>query len=165
MWLFVKNLLFTVVVPGTVAVYVPIRMAGGRPALLDASWGFCQALALLPLLCGAAVYLRCVWDFGRTGRGTPAPIDAPRRLVVVGLFRYVRNPMYCGVLLIVGGWAWFFGSWGILLYACVLGLGFHLFVVLYEEPHLRRRFGESYERYCRAVRRWIPGRAFEDAAS
>ena len=165
MRLLVKNLVFTVVVPGTVAVYLPIRMGGGRPALLDASWGWHRVPALLPLLFGAAVYLRCVWDFGKTGRGTPAPIDAPRRLVVVGLFRYVRNPMYCGILLLVGGWSCFFGSWGILLYACALGLAFHLFVVLYEEPHLRRQFGESYERYCRAVRRWIPGRAFEDAAS
>jgi protein-S-isoprenylcysteine O-methyltransferase Ste14 len=159
--LFLKNLLFTVLVPGTVAVYVPIRMAGGGPALASAPWGAPRILALPLLVLGAATYLRCVWDFGTKGRGTPAPIDAPRELVVAGLYRYVRNPMYVGVLSLVTGWAIFFRSWGILLYGCALALAFHLFVVFYEEPRLRRQFGESYERYRRAVGRWIPGRAHE----
>jgi len=79
--------------------------------------------------------------------------------VVAGLYRYVRNPMYVGVLSLVAGWAIFFRSRGILLYGCALALAFHLFVVFYEEPRLRRQFGESYERYRRAVGRWIPGRA------
>jgi len=163
MWLFLKNLVFTVIVPGTVAVYIPIRMAVGRSALLTGSWRWNQFLAVVPLLLGAAIYLRCVWDFGTTGRGTPAPIDAPRQLVVVGLYRYVRNPMYLGVLCVITGWAIFFRSWGILLYGSGLALAVHLFVVFVEEPHLRRRFGESYERYCRAVPRWTPGRVYKRA--
>jgi protein-S-isoprenylcysteine O-methyltransferase Ste14 len=122
-----------------------------------------QYLALLLLLLGTAVYLRCVWDFAVTGRGTPAPIDAPKVLVVRGLYRYVRNPMYVGVLLVVLGWSALFGSSALLIYAGSVGLFFHLFVVVVEEPILRRKFGESYEQYCSSVRRWLPGRSYERA--
>lgn len=160
MLLFLKNLVFTLVVPGTVAVYIPIRIATGPTGFSTVSWVWEQFLAFPPLLLGAATYLRCVWDFATAGEGTPAPIDAPRRLVVRGLYRNVRNPMYVGVLLVVGGWALFFRSLAVLWYGCALGLVFHLFVVVFEEPHLRRRFGEPYERYCRAVGRWIPGRGY-----
>lgn len=163
MRLFLKNLLFTVIVPGTVAVIVPIWMAGGCAALRATPRGPGPLLAAPLLLAGAAIYLGCVWDFATKGRGTPAPIDAPKRLVVAGLYRYVRNPMYLGVLSLIGGWALFFRSWVIFLYGCALGLAFHLFVIFYEEPHLRAVFGSSYERYCRAVRRWIPGRRYEPA--
>ena len=156
--LLVKNLIFTVVVPGTVAVYVPIGVIA-RYGSLAVAWSVEQYFALLPLLAGAAVYARCVWDFATAGQGTPAPIDAPRHLVVRGLYRYIRNPMYVGVLLGILGWAVFFRSLGLLCYACGVGLTFHLFVVLYEEPRLRGQFGESYELYCRAVGRWTPGRA------
>jgi protein-S-isoprenylcysteine O-methyltransferase Ste14 len=157
-WLFLKDLLFTVLVPGTVAVYVPVYKAGGIPALRELEWGGPQWLAIFPLAAGTGIYLRCVWDFATVGRGTPAPIDAPRRLVVAGLYRYVRNPMYVGILLLVTGWAILFGSLWIGIYAAFFVLSVHLFVVFYEEPHLRRTFGEPYERYCRGVRRWIPGR-------
>ena len=161
MLLFLKNLLFTVVVPGTVAFYVPLLIAGGPDALGSAPWGWCRAVASVPLVAGTFIYLRCVWDFATVGRGTSAPIDAPRELVVVGLYRYVRNPMYVGVLSVVTGWAVFFRSWRILLFAACLALGFHAFVVLYEEPHLTRRFGASYDRYRHAVRRWVPGRPYD----
>jgi protein-S-isoprenylcysteine O-methyltransferase Ste14 len=158
MLLFLKNLVFTVVVPGTVAVYIPLRMAARPDAPSTGAWGWSLLAAAPLLLFGAVVTLRCVWDFGTTGRGTPAPIDAPRHLVFVGLYQYVRNPMYLGVVSVIAGWAAYFRSWRIFLYGCVLGLVFHLFVVFVEEPRLRRRFGESYDRYCHAVRRWIPGR-------
>jgi len=163
MLLFLKNALFTVVVPGTVGVIVPYRiglrrMASGMP------WSPRQYVALCLLAVGGAIYFRCVWDFARTGRGTPAPIDAPKVLVVRGLYQYVRNPIYIGVLLIVLGWAVYFASFRVLVYGAVVALGFHLFVTLVEEPSLRRRFGESYERYCGAVRRWVPGRRYVAAA-
>jgi len=115
-------------------------------------------IAGLPSVLGFAVALRCVWDFGRTGRGTPAPFAPPQRLVVVGLYRYVRNPMYVGFFV---GWL---GLWvvfgraslrGIAL-AVVVVLGTVLFVRLYEEPTLRKLFGVDYEEYCRNVRRWVP---------
>jgi protein-S-isoprenylcysteine O-methyltransferase Ste14 len=153
--LFLKNLLFTVIVPGAVAVYFPLGLAGGREAL-SPKWGVAQYAALLPLACGCAVYFWCVWDFATFGRGTPAPIDAPRRLVARGLYRYVRNPMYVGVLLVIAGWALFFQSTSILGYGAAVALFFHLFVVAVEEPSLRGKFGRSYERYCREVGRWVP---------
>ncbi|HEX6625342.1 MAG TPA: isoprenylcysteine carboxylmethyltransferase family protein [Pyrinomonadaceae bacterium] len=156
MLLFLKNLLFTAIVPGTVAVYVPLSLAP-PPTELTFGWGIMQVVALLPLVAGCAVYLWCLWDFAAFGRGTPAPIDAPKRLVVRGLYRYVRNPMYVGVLLAVAGWALLFQSLRILGYGAVVALCFHLFVVAVEEPSLRGKFGDSYERYCREVRRWVPG--------
>lgn len=107
---------------------------------------------------GFAVALRCVWDFGRTGHGTPAPVAPPKRLVVVGFYRYVRNPMYVGFLT---GWTglWIVfgkGNLAVIAVACLVVLGVHLFVVGYEEPTLRKMFGAEYEEYCRNVRRWIP---------
>lgn len=107
---------------------------------------------------GFAVALRCVWDFGWTGRGTPAPIAPPRRLVVVGFYRYVRNPMYVGFAV---GWI---GLWIVFGHAnptaiavvAAVALGVHLFVMFYEEPTLRKTFGIDYENYCRNVRRWWP---------
>lgn len=153
MLLFLKNLLFTVLVPGAVAVYVPLRLAAGAGPPV---WGLAQYAALLPLASGCAIYLWCLWDFATFGRGTPAPIDAPRRLVVRGLYRYVRNPMYVGVLLVIAGWAVFFQSLRVLGYGAVVALFFHLFVMAVEEPTLRGKFGRSYERYYREVGRWAP---------
>lgn len=156
--LFLKNLLFSVLVPGTVAFYIPVLLGGGWRALESLPWGWRGWVAVVPLVVGSCIYLRCVWDFATIGRGTPAPVDAPRELVVAGLYRYVRNPMYLGVLLVVTGWAVLFRSGRIILYECGVALAVHTFVVLYEEPHLARRFGASYEAYRRAVRRWAPGR-------
>jgi len=115
-------------------------------------------LAALPSVLGFAVALRCVWDFGWTGHGTPVPIAPPQRLVVVGFYRYVRNPMYVGF---AAGWIglWIvFGHANLLAIAAVaaVALGVHLFVVLYEEPALRRKFGTPYETYCKHVSRWRP---------
>lgn len=115
-------------------------------------------VATAPSVLGFAVALRCVWDFGWTGRGTPAPIAPPKRLVVVGFYRHVRNPMYLGFAV---GWIglWIvFGHANPTLIAAVaaVALGVHLFVVFYEEPTLRRMFGAEYEDYCRNVPRWWP---------
>ena len=115
-------------------------------------------LAAIPSALGFAVALRCIWDFGWTGHGTPAPIAPPQRLVVVGFYRYVRNPMYVGF---AAGWIglWvIFGHADLRLIAAVaaVALAIHLFVVYYEEPTLRGKFGAAYEEYCRNVRRWWP---------
>ena len=153
MTLLLKNLAFTVLVPGTVAVYVPLLLAGERwRAASGASlWLGSTALAL-----GAAVYAWCVLDFARVGRGTPAPIDAPRRLVARGPYRYTRNPMYLGVLTVILGWAILLRSLAVAGYGLGVWLAFHLFAVLYEEPRLRREFGAEYEAYARSVGRWLP---------
>ena len=152
MALLIKNLLFTVLVPGTVGIYVPLRLApDGQPAA-----GPMLFLSLILLGLGAIIYAWCVWDFASFGRGTPAPIDAPKRLVVRGLYRYVRNPMYVGVLTVILGWAAMFQSIRVLLYAVGVGVCFHLFVVLYEERRLAHLFGAEYRAYCGSVGRWLP---------
>jgi protein-S-isoprenylcysteine O-methyltransferase Ste14 len=110
----------------------------------------------VPAAAGFAIYLWCAWDFAVAGRGTPMIFDPPKRLVARGLYRFVRNPMYCGVLLMVLGQAVLFESTATVVYALVAGLFFHAFVVLYEEPALRRKFGESYQQYRNSVPRWIP---------
>jgi len=115
-------------------------------------------LGAIPSVLGFAVALRCVWDFGWTGRGTPAPMAPPQRLVVAGFYRYVRNPMYLGF---AAGWIglWVvFGHPDPVLIASVsaVALAVHLFVVFYEEPTLRGKFGEDYIAYCRHVHRWWP---------
>jgi protein-S-isoprenylcysteine O-methyltransferase Ste14 len=114
--------------------------------------------AVAPSVAGFAIALRCVWDFGWTGHGTPAPVAPPQRLVVAGFYRYVRNPMYLGFAL---GWIslWIvFGHLKPALIAAVasVAIGIHLFVVFYEEPTLRKKFGVAYEEYCGNVNRWLP---------
>jgi protein-S-isoprenylcysteine O-methyltransferase Ste14 len=115
-------------------------------------------IAIVPSVLGFSVAIRCIWDFGRTGRGTPTPIAPPQKLVVVGFYRFVRNPMYVGFFV---GWI---GLWIIfgqaskaaIIGACVVVLGVNFFVMLYEEPTLRRLFDGNYEEYCRNVHRWVP---------
>ena len=115
-------------------------------------------IAALPSVLGFTVALRCIWDFGSTGRGTPAPFAPPQRLVVAGFYRYVRNPMYVGF---ATGWV---GLWIVfghanlraIATAVAVGVAVHLFVLLYEEPTLRKKFGADYENYCEHVRRWWP---------
>ena len=125
---------------------------------VDAAGARWRWIAVVPSVLGFAVALRCIWDFGRTGHGTPAPMVPPTKLVVVGFYRYVRNPMYLGFLV---GWVGLWVIFGranlaVITGVCVAALGVILFVRLYEEPHLRKIFGAEYEEYCRNVRRWIP---------
>jgi len=115
-------------------------------------------IAAVPSVLGFAVALRCVWDFGWTGHGTPAPIAPPKRLVVVGFYRYVRNPMYVGFFVgWIGLWV-VFGRANLVAITAVAAVmvGVALFVRLYEEPTLRGKFGADYEEYCRNVPRWLP---------
>jgi protein-S-isoprenylcysteine O-methyltransferase Ste14 len=152
MALLLKNLLFTVIVPGTVGVYVPVRLTEGA----SSAEGLTLVLALVLLTLGASIYAWCVWDFAAFGRGTPAPIDAPKRLVVRGPYRFIRNPMYVGVLAVILGWAVLFQSPQVFIYGIGVAVCFHLFVVLYEERHLGELFGAEYRDYCASVGRWLP---------
>lgn len=162
--LLLKNLLFTLLVPGTTAGLIPYWVLTHGSGDMPSSWGILQVLGLALALPGVLIYLCCVWDFATEGRGTPAPIDPPRSLVVRGLYRYVRNPMYLGVLLVLMGEVLFFESGALLLYVVLWFSFVHLFVVLYEEPALRRRFEGSYQQYCRAVHRWVPGAPYRPPA-
>lgn len=152
-WL--RALLFGLVVPGTVAGLAPFAIARSDLAfrLPPGPWAL---LGLLALAVGWTGLLWCFRAFVVRGRGTPAPYEPPRELVAVGLYRYVRNPMYLSVLLAVAGAGFWLRSGAVLLYAVALAAGFHLFVRFYEEPRLHRQFGEAYDRYVASVPRWVP---------
>ncbi|WP_367650859.1 isoprenylcysteine carboxylmethyltransferase family protein [Methylomonas sp. ZR1] len=149
-----KILLFTLLVPGAVLVYMPywvLSDSAGNLQPANLAWappaGFC-------IILGLASYLRCAWDFAITGLGTPAPIDPPQKLVVSGLYRRTRNPMFQGVLLVLLAECLLYADPGLIVYAGSIALFFHTTVVFREEPDLTSRFGASYSHYCRQVPRW-----------
>jgi protein-S-isoprenylcysteine O-methyltransferase Ste14 len=147
---FGRALFAFLVLPGCIGYLIPLflfRPPGGWPPF--------QPLAVLPLGLGSFLLLWCVRDFYVTGKGTLAPWSPPERLVAVGLYRWSRNPMYVAVFLILLGWAIGFGTRGLWIYAFAVLAGFHLRVVLFEEPWLTRRHGEEYRRYRAAVPRWL----------
>ena len=150
-----KTLIFSILVPGTVAFVIPwllLQQPWGLVFLLPSAW----LVGFLPLLLGVGLYLWCAGAFTFIGKGTPAPIDAPKVLVVQGLYRWVRNPMYIAVLSVVIGEAILFHSILLVEYALVLWGMFHVFVVFVEESLLCSQFGASYETYFRTVPRWLP---------
>ena len=156
--LWFKAVVFTVAVPGVVAGVAPRLLHAGFE-IRELMIGPARHLGWIAIVAGGLGYLWCARDFVRLGRGTPAPIDAPQDLVIRGLYRWSRNPMYVSVLLVVLGQAVVLESLSVLAYCVVLWAGFHAFVLGYEEPHLARRFGEPYERYRSAVPRWLGRRA------
>ena len=149
-----KVMLFTVFVPGAVTLYFPYSLLSTPVGGLQPTNLVLILPASLFILLGVAIYLRCAWDFAVEGLGTPAPIDPPKKLVVAGLYRWTRNPMYQGVLIILLAECLLFPVRSILVYAASVALVFHVFVVLYEEPSLGIRFGVSYRDYCQKVPRW-----------
>ena len=151
-----KTIAFTLTIPGTVAVYLPWFLWTRHGEWLEFDPGPLRFLGLGPMALGAGIYLVCAAEFVRA-RGTPAPVFPTQELVVRGLYRYVRNPMYVGVATLLIGQALFAGSGLLLVYAASVVVVFHLFILIYEEPALRRQFGDSYVAYCRTVRRWLPG--------
>jgi protein-S-isoprenylcysteine O-methyltransferase Ste14 len=151
----VRAMLYASIFVGLVLLYVPSRLLSGggitRPGM-----GAQQIAGLVIGTIGAAVMLWSVISFVRLGQGTPAPFDPPRRLVTRGPYRYVRNPMYIGAGLALIGAAWMYGSWLLLSYVGLLFLLTQAFVRFYEEPTLRKTFGEEYQAYCARVGRWWP---------
>jgi len=143
--------MFTLIVPGTVGVYLPLLLSRHRIVGSGAS----LAAAVLLFAVGGAIYSWCVFDFATFGRGTPFPLDAPTKLVRRGLYRYTRNPMYVGVLCVIFGWASLFRSETVAIYGAIVALCFYSFVVFGEEPALRKRFGTDYEQYCLEVPRFL----------
>lgn len=152
----IKTLIFTILVPGTVAVFLPYRLASSSAARGSTALSNFRFIGIVLLVAGTLIYLWCAWDFAFAGKGTPAPIDPPKELVVRGLYKHVRNPMYLGVLSLVLGQAFWFEAVSLFTYAACGFLLFNAFVFLYEEPALSRKFGEAYRKYCNDVPRWIP---------
>jgi protein-S-isoprenylcysteine O-methyltransferase Ste14 len=154
--LLLRAILFTLLMPGTVLILIPWLLLRGQPSpnvwVVDPP----GVLGCLLIAVGAGVLLYCIRDFAVFGRGTLAPVDPPRKLVRVGLYRHVRNPMYLGVVLVLVGESIFFESRVLSFYATIMALVFHIFVVLFEEPSLRALFGSDYEKYRASVPRWIP---------
>ena len=148
-----KSLLFLILAPGMVAGYIPLGLLRRGPQI---EMGVLGWLALPPWLIGITILLWSFWNFLAQGRGTPAPIDPPKELVATGFYRYTRNPMYVGVLLVIAGHFLWFGFWNVLIYAAVIFTAFNTFIAYYEEPTLRKKFGAAYEDYCRQVPRWFP---------
>ena len=148
-----KSLLYLIIEAGLFALYIPLGLLRTGPRI---ETGVTSLLAIPLWLIGSLIVLRCFWDFTFKGRGTPVPIDPPKELVVTGFYRYVRNPIYVGVLLIFLGHFLWFGYWALLIYTVFAFIGVHFFVVLYEEPTLKRKFGAVYEDYLKRIPRWIP---------
>jgi len=148
--MFIRALAAFLILPGVVAFVVPIFIGYLDPWRGHKSFA---GLALAHL--GIVLLFWCVRDFYVAGKGTLAPWDPPRQLVDIGFYRYSRNPMYIAVLTIIAGWAAYFGSWLLLVYACVCALVFHLRVLYNEEPWLQKQFGADWQRYERNVPRWL----------
>src|SRR5215510_5075489 len=148
-----RSILFFILAPGMVAGFIPLGLLRTGTQVHT---GFLSYLAFPLWIIGVAMLVWCFWDFLAKGKGTPAPIDPPKELVVTGLYNYVRNPMYVGVLLVnIGHFLWF-GFWNLLIYSVAVFLGFSAFVIFYEEPTLKEKFGAAYEEYLKRVPRWIP---------
>ena len=141
---------------GLVLVFVPVRVLAWSGIIRPTTLGLPQVLGLVLGGAGAALALWCIATFAIAGRGTPAPFDPPRRLVELGPYRVVRNPMYLGAALALAAAARFYQSLALLGYTVAFGLVTHLFVISYEEPTLRRMFGVDYDTYCGRVSRWWP---------
>ncbi|MDM0074833.1 isoprenylcysteine carboxylmethyltransferase family protein [Variovorax sp. J2P1-59] len=150
----IGSAIFLVIAPGTLALYVPWYLT---------HWDFAPPLFPIARVLGAAlivaglpILLDSFARFALQGLGTPAPVMPPKRLVVTGLYRYVRNPMYVAVTALIAARGLLFGSITLLKYGVIVWAGFFLFVVAYEEPALGAQFGDEYKRYRANVRRWLP---------
>lgn len=150
------SLLFLLIAPGSIAVWVPWMLSRWQmhPPLLNLS--LFRLLGVTLIILGLPLLLDSFARFALEGLGTPAPIAPPTRLVVSGFYRYVRNPMYVGVVFLILGQALFLGSTPLLSYCAFIWAAFHIFVLIYEEPSLRQTFGQQYETFCTNVPRWIP---------
>jgi len=157
MFVLIRTITYASFFIGFVLVFLPARILSWSGMVRPSAMDMPQILGALIGTIGAAVALWCVFSFALIGKGTPAPFDPPRRLVIRGPYRFARNPMYIGALLALGGTALFFQSIPLLLFCGGFLLCTHFFVVFYEEPTLHRTFGADYDAYRRNVRRWLPG--------
>ncbi len=160
LWLVTRNVAMIVLFPGTVVVYIPYRLLAPFSIAGLISWSVTQFVAVLLLAIGASILLRSIWSFAHVGEGTLAPFDETQKLIVVGLYRYVRNPMYVGVILILLAESWFFWSSVLLSYTGFCFIVANILVIGYEENRLRHKYGDEFRQYCSHVGRWIPGKPY-----
>ena len=154
--LFFRNLFFTILQPGIVAGLVPYWILGGKAGhSFTKHLQFYQYIGILLFLIGLIIMFHCIFRFAVEGRGTLSPADPTKKLVVKGLYKFSRNPMYIGVMMILIGEAIFFSSYNLWIYLLFVFLAFNLFIILVEEPRLRKDFAAEYFQYCRKVRRWL----------
>ena len=149
-----KSLFFLILVPGLLIGYFPYLISTTDVELFEA--GVFATLAFPCWLIGGVSMLWCFWNFTVNGRGTPAPFDPPKELVAVGLYRFVRNPMYVAGILALFGWLLWSPSLPLIVAPFLFFAAAHVFVTFYEEPALKRKFGAAYEDYLNRVPRWIP---------
>ncbi len=159
-WLGLRSIAMTILLPGTVAVFLPYQLLSPIEIPELEAWTAADYLSLLMGISGLTILFWSIWVFAHRGRGTLAPIDEPRILVIDGLYRYVRNPMYVGVMLILIAECLFFWSATLLIYAGVFFVVVNGFIMGYEEIHLRAKFGDQYVQYCEKVGRWIPSKPY-----
>jgi len=152
----VGSALFLVIAPGFVAGLVPWWISSWRIQAAFLGLPLFRFVGGVLIFLGAAVLLDSFVRFAVQGVGTPAPVFPTRHLVVTGLYRYVRNPMYLAVSSTIFGQGLLFGNASLLAYGCIVWLLFHLFVLIYEEPTLRQTFAAEYDVFCAEVPRWIP---------
>jgi protein-S-isoprenylcysteine O-methyltransferase Ste14 len=151
-----KSAVATIVVPGIACVLIPFYIINRAQISLTPPPGILQVLAILIASFGTCMIVWVSTAFVRQGKGTPIPIDPPTRFIITGLYRYVRNPMYVGAVLIVLAEAVYFQYAWLVLYAIGLWAVLHIALVIFEEPQLKKRFGADYEQYLKSVPRWIP---------
>lgn len=156
MFVLIRAVVYASAFIGLFLVFIPGRLLARAGITAPPGAGSGTAAGMVIAALGGAVVLWCIFSFAALGRGTPAPFDPPRRLVVRGPYRYVRNPMYLGAALALMGAALVYRSFALAAYALAFLLVLHLFVLWYEEPTLRRLFGGEYEGYTQKVRRWWP---------
>jgi len=158
MFVLARAVTYAVLFIGLLLIFLPDQILSSTGITRPSTIGAWQVAGMLLGAAGASLAVTCILTFVFVGRGTPAPFDPPRRLVVRGPYRLVRNPMYLGAGLALGGAALFYQSIALVGYAGLFLVITHLFVVLYEEPTLRRTFGRDYEAYRRQAGRWWPKR-------
>jgi protein-S-isoprenylcysteine O-methyltransferase Ste14 len=156
MFLFIRAITYAALFIGLVLIYVPARLLAWTGIVRPEMIGLSQITGMVIGAIGGLIALWCVYTFATIGKGTPAPFDPPRRLVTKGPYQFVRNPMYIGAGFALIGAAIFYESLSLFGYVGMLFVATQSFVVFYEEPTLKRTFGDEYMDYCRKVRRWLP---------
>ena len=150
--LLLKNFVFAILYPGIVAGVIPFWIIGGKLNELEKPHQF---VGVFLFLAGFIIMTWCIVNFAVKGQGTLSPLAPTKKLVVSGLYKFSRNPMYIGVMLILTGETLFFASYSLCVYSLIVFAGFNIFIIFNEERRLKKDFGNDYDNYCKKVRRWI----------